>query len=74
MTQNEAGQLWFHSCMKEFGVDENGCESLEPTVLGGAALGRSIPINYATTVINKSKVAAFLREWADAIEGVNKNA
>ncbi len=63
MNTNVAGQLWACATYTESGEGGNR------TAFGGAVLMRDLPI-----MVDKSRcsdIVAFLREWADALEGKN---
>ena len=71
MDRSQAIWLWSGSTSTEFGGDWGG--NSQPTVLGGASLAKGIgQLNFSDSEPYKqlrAKAAAFLREWADALEG-----
>jgi len=69
MDKQQAAYLWFNCCNDVVGCDSDGNEICNLTKLGIAALAKEIPVDFLYRDGNANKVAGFLREFANALEG-----
>ena len=68
MNQQEGKILWLDACETTMGVDSDGDAVLSRTRFGTAATALGLS-TWPGNPEKQEKIASFLRDWADAIEG-----